>query len=70
MALTNEQKLEAAAIIAFLLLYKQQRMKKKKRRCWVKPWKTQQRQEAQGLAQNLVKELRETDHDEFKFFFR
>ena len=42
MALTNEQKVEAAAIIAFLVLYKQQRMKKKKRGWWVKPWKTEQ----------------------------
>ena len=57
MAHMNKQKLEAAAIIAFLILYKEQRMKKKKRRCWVKPWKTQQWREAQGLAQNLVKEL-------------
>ena len=59
MAPSNKQVVEAAVVIAFLLvIYEQQRLRRNKRRWWVKPWKSNQRREAQSLATNLVKELR------------
>jgi len=44
--------------------------KRKGRKCWVKLWKRRERREVQGLATNLVKELRETDLYGFHNFFR
>lgn len=41
-----------------------------RRKWWVKPWAREERREAQGLGANLIPEMRETDPESFKNFFR
>ncbi|XP_046845253.1 uncharacterized protein LOC124439080 [Xenia sp. Carnegie-2017] len=69
MALTKAKKLQAVAVITSLMVHELKK-KRKSRRWWVKPWKTAQRRYAQGLAQNLIQEIRVTDHDVFRNLFR
>ena len=59
------------AIVAGLIIYEViKRRKRRKRRWWVRPWATEDRRQAQGFANNLVVEIRCTDAESFRNFFR
>ena len=71
MAPFREKPFLACAIGFYLLQAVQLRKKRRrKRRWWVRPWGSESRREEQGLANNLIPELRATDHESFTNFFR
>ena len=70
MPLTKRQtKFACAAGLSLLMQYEYSK-RHIRRRWWVRPWSTEDRRKQQGMAANLVPELRETDEDSFKNFFR
>ena len=59
------------AIVGALIIYEViKKRKRRKKRWWTRPWAREERRQAQGFASNLVKELRSTDTDSFRNFFR
>ena len=71
MARYQKKKRMCIGIALFILMGGlQQRKQRRKRRWWVRPWATQARREAQGFANNLIQELRNTDAGSFRNFFR
>ena len=67
--LSKKKRLLACGIGMALLMYYHEESKRK-RKWWVRPWKTRDRRQAQGLAANLVGELRLLDPGSFQNFFR
>ena len=54
------------AIVGALIIYEVvKKHKKRKKRWWTRPWAREERRQAQGFAENLVKELRSTDTEAF-----
>ena len=71
--LSEQQKRFALGAAAALLLQaglEIKKKKRKKRKWWVRPWSSERQRKSQGLANNLVGELRDTDPESFKNFFR
>ena len=67
----KRKRLLACSLGTVLLIHHFEQTKRhRKRRWWVRPWSSQNRRRAQGFASNLVQELRNTDHESFKNFFR
>eukprot|EP00794_Sanderia_malayensis_P016366 gene16366-18009_t len=65
--LSKKKRLLACGIGMSLLMYYHEESKRK-RKWWVRPWKTRDRRQAQGLAANLVEELRLLDPGSFHNF--
>ena len=71
--LSAQQKRFVLGDAAALLLqagYGIKKKKKKKRKWWIRPWSSERQRESQGLANNLVGELWDTDPESFQNFFR
>ena len=61
----------ACAVGSLLLIHHFEQTKRRRRgRWWVRPWSAENRRRAQGFASNLVQELRNTDQESFRNFFR
>ena len=69
---TLKKKKRLCISLAVFILMKIIRKGKKmrKRRWWVRPWAAQERRESQGIAFNLIPELRRTDIASFGNFLR
>jgi len=63
----NKKRLAICGLGALLLL---QNRAVRKRKWWVRPWATDERRQNQGMANNLVGELRLTDPGSFQNFLR
>ena len=73
MAKVRRRARRVAALGAFVVMTMVHRIEKnniQQRKCWLNSWKGRERREAQELAINLVKELRETDLYGFHNFFQ
>lgn len=68
--LTRKQRNLACGVGVGLLLQYEHSKRHIGRRWWVRPWATADRRRAQGLANNLIPELQDTDQESFENFFR
>jgi hypothetical protein len=68
--LTKKQRIICGIVGALIIYEVVKKRKKRKRRWWTRPWAREERRQAQGFAENLVKELRLTDTESFQNFFR